>query len=145
MADKALHLRLTSTGALRFGFFLDDLDTADAVFSSGATSLTFAGLLVNGIVLSRPTTKEDEEGAEEASQSSINTTNTPETLSLKPQLNSQEVITTGEIPVLLPSGIKITFPVKYSFEVATGKFSEAIKRLNEDALSEVTLNEKVAK
>lgn len=36
VSDQALHLRLTSTGALRFGFYFDDLDTAGNVFTAGA-------------------------------------------------------------------------------------------------------------
>lgn len=34
--DEAMHLRLTTTGALRFGFYDDDLDTPDNTVSTGA-------------------------------------------------------------------------------------------------------------
>jgi photosystem II stability/assembly factor-like uncharacterized protein len=36
VTDEALHLRLTTTGALRFGFYFDDLETAGGVFTAGS-------------------------------------------------------------------------------------------------------------
>lgn len=100
------------------------------------TSLIFAGLLVNGVLISQNNSVAENETL---IQSQNNTGFVGQSQNIKNEIERD----LGENSVTLPSGIKITFPDSLKYQAYIGSFSEEIKALNTKAtlLTEETKTE----
>ena len=99
------------------------------VVSIFTSSIKYAGLLKNGIVLNKPQPKNTKNEDMDANNKNTIEPQTNEIHNPKEQVENEETI-----EIQLPSGIKIIFPSSMAFDLATGRFSQAIKSLQEATL-----------